>query len=150
KFLDADRRKYKNPKDLEMFIVEGDSAGGHFKNAREGFQGELKLKGKIINASKASPEELFGKPQKKGEIKCDGNREIKDLVALLGCGIQSYYDESKLRCGKVILLTDADSDGGHISNLCTAFFVNYMPDLNNNGQLYIIDAPLFVANGAKT
>ena len=150
KFLDADRRKYKNPKDLEMFIVEGDSAGGHFKNAREGFQGELKLKGKIINASKASPEELFGKPQKKGETKCDGNREIKDLVASLGCGIQSDYDESKLRFGKVILLTDADTDGGHISNLCTAFFVNYMPDLIKNGHLYIIDAPLFVANGAKT
>lgn len=150
KFLDADRRKYKNPKDLEMFIVEGDSAGGHFKNAREGFQGELKLKGKIINAAKASPEELFGKPQKKGETKCDGNREIKDLVASLGCGIQSDYDESKLRFGKVILLTDADTDGGHISNLCTAFFVNYMPDLIKNGHLYIIDAPLFVANGAKT
>lgn len=150
KFLDADRRKYKNPKDLEMFIVEGDSAGGHFKNAREGFQGELKLKGKIINASKALPEELFGKPQKKGETKCDGNREIKDLVASLGCGIQDDYDESKLRFGKVILLTDADSDGGHISNLCTAFFVNYMPDLIKNGHLYIIDAPLFVANGSKT
>ena len=104
KFLDADRRKYKNPKDLEMFIVEGDSAGGHFKNAREGFQGELKLKGKIINAAKSSPEELFGKPQKKGETKCDGNREIKDLVASLGCGIQDDYDESKLRFGKVILL----------------------------------------------
>lgn len=150
KFLDADRRKYKNPKDLEIFIVEGDSAGGHFKNAREGFQGELKLRGKIINAAKALPEELFGKPQKKGETKCDGNREIKDLVASLGCGIQSDYDESKLRFGKVILLTDADTDGGHISNLCTAFFVNYMPDLIKNGHLYIIDAPLFVANGSKT
>lgn len=149
KFLDADRRKYKNPKDLEMFIVEGDSAGGHFKQAREGFQGELKLKGKIINAAKATPEELFGKPQKKGEAKCEGNREIKDLVAALGCGIQADYDESKLRFGKVILLTDADSDGGHISNLCTAFFVNYMPDLIKNGHLYIIDAPLFMATGSK-
>lgn len=150
KFLDADRRKYKNPKDLEMFIVEGDSAGGHFKQAREGFQGELKLRGKIINAAKSAPEELFGKPQKKGESKCDGNREIKDLVASLGCGIQDDYDESKIRFGKVIILTDADSDGGHISNLITAFFVNYMPDLIKNGHLYIIDAPLFVANSAKT
>ena len=150
KFLDADRRKHKNPRDLEMFIVEGDSAGGHFKNARESFQGELKLKGKIINAAKATPEELFGKPTKKGESKCEGNREIKDLVAALGCGIQDDYDESKLRFGKVILLTDADTDGGHISNLCTAFFVNYMPDLIKNGHLYIIDAPLFVATGAKT
>jgi len=149
KFLDADRRKFKNPKDLEMFIVEGDSAGGHFKQAREGYQGELKIRGKIINAAKATPEELFGKPQKKGEAKCDGNREIKDLVAALGCGIQADYDESKLRFGKVILLTDADTDGDHITNLCTAFFVNYMPDLIKNGHLYIIDAPLFMATGSK-
>lgn len=104
KFLDADRRKYKNPSELEMFIVEGDSAGGHFKHAREGFQGELKIRGKIINAAKATPEELFGKPTKKGEAKCDGNREIKDLVAALGCGIQTDYDESKLRFGKVIIM----------------------------------------------
>lgn len=150
KFLDADRRKYKNPSELEMFIVEGDSAGGHFKHAREGFQGELKIRGKIINAAKATPEELFGKPTKKGEAKCDGNREIKDLVAALGCGIQADYDESKLRFGKVILMADSDVDGQHICNLCTAFFVNYMPDLIKNGHLYIIDAPLFVATGAKT
>jgi len=150
KFLDADRRKYKNPNELEMFIVEGDSAGGHFKHAREGFQGELKIRGKIINAAKATPEELFGKPTKKGEAKCDGNREIKDLVAALGCGIQTDYDESKLRFGKVILMADSDVDGQHICNLCTAFFVNYMPDLIKNGHLYIIDAPLFVATGAKT
>ena len=104
KFLDADRRKYKNPSELEMFIVEGDSAGGHFKHAREGFQGELKIRGKIINAAKATPEELFGKPTKKGEAKCDGNREIKDLVAALGCGIQADYDESKLRFGKVVIM----------------------------------------------
>lgn len=150
KFLDADRRKYKNPSELEMFIVEGDSAGGHFKHAREGFQGELKIRGKIINAAKATPEELFGKPTKKGESKCEGNREIKDLVAALGCGIQEDYDESKLRFGKVILMADSDVDGLHICNLCTAFFVNYMPDLIKNGHLYIIDAPLFVATGAKT
>jgi DNA gyrase subunit B len=111
KFLDADRRKHKNPKDLEMFIVEGDSAGGHFSRARESFQGELKIRGKIINAAKATPEELFGKATKKGEAKCEGNREIKDLVAALGCGIQDDYDESKLRFGKVILCTDSDTDG---------------------------------------
>ena len=150
KFLDADRRKYKNPSELEMFIVEGDSAGGHFKHAREGFQGELKIRGKIINAAKATPEELFGKPTKKGESKCEGNREIKDLVAALGCGIQEDYDESKLRFGKVILMADSDVDGLHICNLCTAFFVNYMPDLIKNGHLYIIDAPLFVKKKKKT
>lgn len=149
KFLDADRRKYKNPADLEMFIVEGDSAGGHFKQARESFQGELKIRGKIINAAKAAPEELFGKTTKKGEAKCDGNREIKDLVASLGCGIQDDYDESKLRFGKVIILSDADVDGQHIANLCLAFFINYMPDLIKNGHVYIIDAPLFIATSAK-
>lgn len=148
KFLDADRRKYKNPKDLEMFIVEGDSAGGHFKQAREGFQGELKIRGKIINAAKANPEDLFGKPGKKGEAK-DGNREIKDLVAALGCGIGENYDESKLRFNKVIILSDADVDGQHIANLCLAFFINYMPDLVKNGHVYIIDAPLFIATSAK-
>jgi len=148
KFLDADRRKYKNPKDLEMFIVEGDSAGGHFKQAREGFQGELKIRGKIINAAKASPEDLFGKPGKKGEAK-EGNREIKDLVAALGCGIGENYDEAKLRFNKVIILSDADVDGQHIANLCLAFFINYMPDLVKNGHVYIIDAPLFIATSAK-
>lgn len=147
KFLDADRRKFKNPKDLEMFIVEGDSAGGHFKQAREGFQGELKIRGKIINAAKASPEDLFGKPGKKDAK--DGNREIKDLVAALGCGIRDDYDETKLRFNKVIILSDADVDGQHIANLCLAFFVNYMPDLIKNGHVYIIDAPLFIATSAK-
>ena len=63
--------------------------------------------------------------------------------------IQDDYDESKLRFGKVILLADVDPDGFHICNLCTSFFINYMPDLIKNGHLYIIDAPLFIATGAK-
>lgn len=149
KFLDADRRKHKNPMDLEMFIVEGDSAGGHFKQARESYQGELKIRGKIINAEKATPEELFGKKTKKGEKEVSGNKEIKDLVAALGCGIQENYNEANLRFGKVIIMADADVDGQHITNLCIAFFVKYMPDLIKNGHLYIIDAPLFIATSAK-
>lgn len=149
KFLDADRRKYRDVNELEMFIVEGDSAGGHFKQAREGFQAELKIRGKIINAEKASAEDLFGKKTKKGEKEQSGNREIKDLVAALGCGIQENYTEANLRFGKVVILSDADVDGQHIANLCLAFFVNYMPDLIKNGHVYIVDAPLFIATSAK-
>lgn len=149
KFLDADRRKWKNPKDLELFIVEGDSAGGHFKQARESFQGELKLRGKPINAQSKKPEDLFGKPGRGKEEGKEGNREIKDLVAALGCGLNSDYDESKLRFNKVIILADSDVDGQHIQCLVLAFFVKYMPDLIKNGHVYIIDAPLFVATGAK-
>lgn len=100
KFLDADRRKFKNPNDLEMFIVEGDSAGGHFNRAREAYQASLKIRGKIINAAKATAESLFGSKTADEE----GNKEIKSIVSALGCGIQDDYDESKLRFGKVILM----------------------------------------------
>lgn len=145
KFLDADRRKYKNPKDLEMFIVEGDSAGGHFNKAREAYQASLKIRGKIINAAKADPANLFGSKTEKTE----GNKEIKSIVSALGCGIQEDYDESKLRFGKVIILSDADVDGQHIANLLLSFFIMYMPDLIKNGHVYVVDAPLFIGNSAK-
>lgn len=102
KFSDADRRKYRNVDDLEMFVVEGDSAGGHFKQAREGFQACLKLRGKIINAAKATQADLFGSAKKGAEK--DGNREIKDLTAALGCGVLDQYDESKLRFSKLIIM----------------------------------------------
>lgn len=145
KFLDADRRKYKNPADLEMFIVEGDSAGGHFNRARESYQASLKIRGKIINAAKATAESLFGSKTADEE----GNKEIKSIVSALGCGIQDDYDESKLRFGKVIILSDADVDGQHIANLLLSFFITYMPDLIKNGHVYVVDAPLFIGNSAK-
>ena len=147
KFSDADRRKYRNIDDLEMFVVEGDSAGGHFKQAREGFQACLKLRGKIINAAKATQTQLFGSTKKGAEQ--DGNREIKDLTAALGCGVLDQYDESKLRFSKLIILTDADPDGLHITNLVLAFLLKYMPDLVKNGHVYTVDSPLFMANGAN-
>jgi DNA gyrase subunit B len=147
KFSDADRRKYRNVDDLEMFVVEGDSAGGHFKQAREGFQACLKLRGKIINAAKATQTQLFGSTKKGAEQ--DGNREIKDLTAALGCGVLDQYDESKLRFSKLIILTDADPDGLHITNLVLAFLLKYMPDLVKNGHVYTVDSPLFMANGAN-
>lgn len=145
KFLDADRRKYRSASDLEMFVVEGDSAGGHFSKAREGFQACLKLRGKIINAAKASDADLFGS-SKKGSEK-DGNREIKDLTAALGCGVLDQYNERNLRFGKLIIMTDKDDDGSHITNLVLAFLIKYMPELIKNGHVYTIDAPLFLANG---
>lgn len=147
KFQDADRRKYRNVADLEMFVVEGDSAGGHFKYAREGFQAALKLRGKVINAAKKDAVKLFGSSNAKDGEK--GNREIRDLVAALGCGIQENYDESKLRFGKLILLTDSDVDGSHISNLILAFLIKYIPQLIKNGHVYTVDAPLFIANAAN-
>ena len=147
KFSDADRRKYRNVDDLEMFVVEGDSAGGHFKQAREGFQACLKLRGKIINAARSSAADLFGS-NKKGAEK-DGNREIKDLTAALGCGILENYNESNLRFGKLIIMVDKDSDGDHICNLILSFLIKYMPDLIRGGHVYMIDAPLFVANGSN-
>ena len=145
KFLDADRRKYKNPNDLEMFIVEGDSAGGHFNKAREAYQASLKIRGKIINAAKADPADLFGSKTEKTE----GNKEIKSIVSALGCGIQDDYAEAKLRFGKVIILSDADVDGQHIANLLLSFFITYMPKLIQNGHVYVVDAPLFIGNSAK-
>lgn len=145
KFLDADRRKFKNPNDLEMFIVEGDSAGGHFNRAREAYQASLKIRGKIINAAKATAESLFGSKTADEE----GNKEIKSIVSALGCGIQDDYDESKLRFGKVIILSDADVDGQHIANLLLSFFITYMPKLIQNGHVYVVDAPLFIGNSAK-
>ena len=145
KFLDADRRKFKNPNDLEMFIVEGDSAGGHFNRAREAYQASLKIRGKIINAAKATAESLFGSKTADEE----GNKEIKSIVSALGCGIQDDYDETKLRFGKVIILSDADVDGQHIANLLLSFFITYMPKLIQNGHVYVVDAPLFIGNSAK-
>lgn len=140
KFVDANRRKYKNPQDLELFIVEGDSAGGHFTKARDDFQGCLKVRGKMINAVKNDANKVIG------TAKGGGNKEIRDLITILGCGILSNYDESKLRFGKVVLLADADIDGQHIVNLALSFLVTYMPELVKNGHCYIIDAPLFIGS----
>lgn len=141
KFLDADRKKYK-VENLELFLVEGDSAGGHFKYGREDYQGALKLRGKMINAAKYGADKLIG------NSKGGGNKEIRDLITVLGCGILSKCDISKLRFNKLILLMDADVDGGHIVNLALAFIVNYIPELIKEGHVYVIDAPLFVGSSA--
>lgn len=143
KFTDANRKGYK-VEDLECFLVEGNSAGGGFNRAREPYQACLRVRGKMINCCRSSASQTIG------TAKGGGNKEIRDLVTVLGCGLLSKYDEKKLRFGKLILCTDSDIDGAHIANLALTFICTYMPDLIKNGHVYYVDAPLFVAVASNT
>lgn len=119
--------------DCEIFIVEGDSAGGGCKENRDSmYQAVLPLRGKILNARKTTLARMLNNP------------EIATLILALGTGISSKYDESKLRYNKVIITTDADVDGTHIALLLITFFWTYMPDLIRNGHVYILESPLYV------
>lgn len=142
KFTDANRKKYK-VEDLELFLCEGNSAGGNFVRAREPYQACLRIRGKMINCCKASASQTIG------TAKGGGNKEIRDLVTVLGCGVLSKYDERKLRFGKLIIACDADVDGFHIQNLALTFLITYMPDLIKNGHVYVLRSPLFVAASAS-
>ncbi|KQR68065.1 DNA topoisomerase IV subunit B [Rhizobium sp. Leaf341] len=124
----------------ELFIVEGDSAGGSAKQARNrANQAILPLRGKILNVASAGREKL------------GANQQISDLVQALGCGTRSKYRQEDLRYDRVIVMTDADVDGAHIASLLITFFYQEMPELIRGGHLYLAVPPLYrMTQGAKT